>query len=730
MYPLAHGEMATSALTRTISTSGSTEHSNFLSHLQNSFTDEEASTFLNSFAMFLHEKYEEFCIDLDNAWRWLGHSKKQSSVDLVQKILRPHHDFVFTASRERNKPDKYILKPDAFKKLLLAARTETSKKAADYFIKIERAIQEFYTSGGQAFSSSEPRNYKWKTLALEHYTEELCNPPDISSAGYNDDLSDPQLYLAIPKNVKFPPGYIPEGTAVVEFGWTSSSGKRFEAHRKSHGEFIATDHFPCPDAPGLEHELKRQLTVLDLLVYGKRQDGSKNTELFKVRSQAEYLSIVARIYEIQQRIISSVCDVQRQKEKRLTAEAEKASDEYKLAQEKEKTLQEKEKSRQSDNDTRARIAEAETRKAEVELKRFELSLQLGQIPSRPAEEIIECGDGPFQDARYESSHAENNIEDSSVSIITSSELQFDVPIGSFLPPGCNDPREVAIDDSGHAESDTDDEDGSVSTSQDAPRELRLDVPSASLPPPSNYGEEGRMAVKMIRAQLVESYLIEQLVAGILPAKIPLQTFVNRFNDWLAPPKPAPRRYHCQFSDKMFLKPMKAYENFGITKKKAQRRRQYFIDHVKFRAKLVADGKISQPLECNDASIISDNIANIDVKDGSYANELAARKEKTRKEREKRAKIVDEWLIYQLRVQKLPSEILNSQMLLLFNKWLDLENTNPQRRRYHRTFSRKMLPEPLLAYEQHGFARKNAVGGLQFYIDYDKLRAKFIADGKI
>ena len=178
----------------------------------------------------------------------------------------------------------------------------------------------------------------------------------------------------------------------------------------------------------------------------------------------------------------------------------------------------------------------------------------------------------------------------------------------------------------------------------------------------SYGEEGRMAVKMIRAQLVESYLIEQLVAGILPAKIPLQTFVNRFNDWLAPPKPAPRRYHCQFSDKMFLKPMKAYENFGITKKKAQRRRQYFIDHVKFRAKLVADGKISQPLECNDASIISDNIANIDVKDGSYANELAARKEKTRKEREKRAKIVDEWLIYQLRVQKLPSEILNSQML--------------------------------------------------------------------
>ncbi len=663
--------MATSALERSVFPHfDECAGQSFLSHLRNLFTDDEASTFLDSFAMFLHEKNDEYCIDLDNSWRWLGHSKKQSSVELVHKILHKNLDFLFTATSGRNKPDKYMLKADSFKKLLLAARTETSKKAADYFIKIEKAVQQFYANGGQTFAP-EPRNCKWKTLALDRYREELSNPPEISSAGYNDDLSDPQFYLAIPKNVKFPPGFIPEGTAVVEFGWTSSSGKRFEAHRKSHGEFIAMDHFPCPDAPGLEHELKKQLTVLDLLVYGKRQDGSKNTELFKVRSQAEYLSIVARIYEIQQRIISSVCDVQRQKEKRLTAEAEKVSNKHKLAQEKEKTLQEKEKTRQSDNDSR-----------------LELSLHLGQTPCRPAEQ--------------------DNI----------------------VHTECDDqPDQATAAGSGHAETDTDDENAPVSISQvgndnTTSGELQFNAPAASLIPPSDYGNEGRMAVKMIRARLVESYLIEQLDARCLPAKIPLQAIVQRFNDWLIPPSPAPRKYHCRFSVRMFLNPMKAYEKFGIIKKKIQRTKQYLIDHDTLQAHFVADEKMTLPRHSG-PSPLSDQAEQMNGKARSYINELAARKDRTRKEQEKRAKLVDEWLLYQLGVQELPIRISNSKMLQLFNNWLDCDNVDPKLRKYPKPFTRKLLPLPLLAYEQHGFARKISHKGLKFYVDYNKLRSHMI-----
>lgn len=167
-------------------------------------------------------------------------------------------------------------------------------------------------------------------------------------------------------------------------------------------------------------------------------------------------------------------------------------------------------------------------------------------------------------------------------------------------------------------------------------------------------------------------------------------------------------------------------------------RQYFIDHDKLRAKLVADGKIclDSDAAASSSSNGTDDTLQIDESDldreigGSYAREKAVAKEKTLKGQQERAELVDKWLIHQLKVQELPSKILNSHMLPIFNKWLDLDNRNPRLRRFHRAFSRKMLSPPLLAYEQHGFARKTGFGGLKFHIDFTKLRAKFIKDGKI
>ena len=46
-----------------------------------------------------------------------------------------------------------MLKPTSLKKLLLAARTEKAKKAAEYFIKIEEAIPEFCYNINNVFSS-------------------------------------------------------------------------------------------------------------------------------------------------------------------------------------------------------------------------------------------------------------------------------------------------------------------------------------------------------------------------------------------------------------------------------------------------------------------------------------------------------------------------------------------------------------------------------------------------
>ena len=169
----------------------------FLSYLRNKFDDEEAHNFFTSFALTLEGKNDDFCIDLDEAYHWIGYSLKQKAVNLLKKSkLKETVDFSLTRSGEQNSPDKYLLKPAEFKKLLLSARTEAATKAAEYLIKIEEAIPEFYQHGGTAFTP--PRASDWKALPISDYTARLTykKPEDmIVSAGYDEDMLDPKAYF-------------------------------------------------------------------------------------------------------------------------------------------------------------------------------------------------------------------------------------------------------------------------------------------------------------------------------------------------------------------------------------------------------------------------------------------------------------------------------------------------------------------------------------------------------
>ena len=396
-----------------------------------------------------------------------------------------------------------------------------------------------------------------------------------------------------------------------------------------------------------------------------------------------------------------------------------------------------EKTRQSENETRARIAEAEAaaRKEEYALKRLELSMMFNQRNFQTGDNDIELRPEVLQNKVI--------VEQSNVSEqVSNGAVSSRFPEDEVVIPLRNEEDEEEEDEKEEEEEEEEKEEEEEEEAEEAENET--DVIQTTHTPllhsPTNgvvsYAGEGRIAVKLIRAQLVETYLIELLESRTLPVRIPLQTFVIHFNNWLVPPPPGIRRYHRKFSDRMIVNPMKAYESCGITKNRAQHTRQYLIDHDKFRAKLVADGKISLDSDAavrssgdNDDAQIHNADLDRDIRK-NYAKERAAQKEKTLKGQQERAELVDKWLIHQLKVQELPTKILNSQMLQIFNEWLNLDNRNPRSRRYHRAFSHKLLQPPLLSYEQHGLARLKTVNGLEIRVDYIKLRAKFIEDGKI
>ena len=63
-----------------------TYQSNLLTKIKAKFTDQEQQMFVASFYCYLnYNPKEDFVIDLDNVWKWLGFNQKHNAKHLLEK---------------------------------------------------------------------------------------------------------------------------------------------------------------------------------------------------------------------------------------------------------------------------------------------------------------------------------------------------------------------------------------------------------------------------------------------------------------------------------------------------------------------------------------------------------------------------------------------------------------------------------------------------------------------
>ena len=95
-----------------------------------------------SFYCYLNYKTEDFVIDLDDIWKWLGFSQKIRAKELLEKYFKLDIDYkkVFTRSGENltgGRPsDKFILNVRTFKKMCLKANTSKANEIHEYYMKM------------------------------------------------------------------------------------------------------------------------------------------------------------------------------------------------------------------------------------------------------------------------------------------------------------------------------------------------------------------------------------------------------------------------------------------------------------------------------------------------------------------------------------------------------------------------------------------------------------------
>ena len=142
--------------------------SKLIEKIQSKFTSYDQQLFLSSFYCYLkYDKINDYVIDLDNVWKWLGFNKKCNAKLTLEKnfVINKDYKILLLNVQEQDfmtNDDEIILHPKkelkkshgghnketimlnvkTFKKFCLKAGTKKADEIHDYFIKLEESLHE------------------------------------------------------------------------------------------------------------------------------------------------------------------------------------------------------------------------------------------------------------------------------------------------------------------------------------------------------------------------------------------------------------------------------------------------------------------------------------------------------------------------------------------------------------------------------------------------------------
>ena len=149
--------------------------SKLIAKVQNSFNNYEQQMFIASFYCYLNHDYtNDFVIDLDNVWQWLGFSQKIKAKQMLEKNFTINKDYklllyleVKQTSNTKGGHNKeiFMLNIKTFKLFCIKAGTKKADEIHDYFIKLEQILQEILQEESNELKQQlEQQSNEFKTI--------------------------------------------------------------------------------------------------------------------------------------------------------------------------------------------------------------------------------------------------------------------------------------------------------------------------------------------------------------------------------------------------------------------------------------------------------------------------------------------------------------------------------------------------------------------------------------
>ena len=260
-----------------------------LAKIKSSFTDFEQQLFLSSFYCYLnHHPTNDFVIDLDSVWKWLGFSQKARAKELLEKQFIVENDYIkplllqqkqSSGTRGGHNKETFLMNVKTFKALCLKAGTKKADQIHDYYMKLEEIIQEVVSE--ECFELK---------ARLEHKEQQLENQ-QMQSEKEKEELKERTLIEQFPLNTQciyigkidnksaVKPNSKEFGEVLIKFGQSNNLAERVKSHKKTYENFRLYAAYKVKNKIEIENLIKKHPVLKKRLRTVTTQDELAHREL-------------------------------------------------------------------------------------------------------------------------------------------------------------------------------------------------------------------------------------------------------------------------------------------------------------------------------------------------------------------------------------------------------------------------------------------------------------------
>lgn len=259
-----------------------------LEKIKNNFNEIEQQIFVSSFYCYLnYHPTQDFVIDLENVWVWLGFSQKSKAKLLLEKqfVIDKDYKYILTLQGEQKKEGRggrnreiIMLNIDSFKLFCIKANTAKAKEIHTYFVKLERLLFETIQEECADFKNQlevEKNNkinreieYRKEQMTLREQTIVELFPENVQCVYYGKINNTNE-----------------NGEQLVKFGSSNNLQDRITRHKKTFEGFYLINAFKVNNCKYVENSMKTN-RELKKIRYSIKINDKLQTELYAINENS------------------------------------------------------------------------------------------------------------------------------------------------------------------------------------------------------------------------------------------------------------------------------------------------------------------------------------------------------------------------------------------------------------------------------------------------------------